>query len=328
MMTTTHLTTMGIVCLLAFGKCPWWPPADDGDDGGDASDTDLDVDESCTWDVDNLSFPIHVWTGPAVYGEITFDGNCDLIVGGGEELPYVDALYRVNKDDGSVSVAVAIEDLHPDSLFIAAMTYRASDNRIYFVDGLADQPADILYAVDDQNVAHAILEVEDPVLSLTVAPEDFGEFGDQLIAASGSAFSTPQLLALDPDNAVITPIVDLGATVVTFGPDGTLYAAQFGENRVVTVTADGVITPFCTDLDRPRGLAFSPDGNQMFVAHQPGGAGRLDQISLPDMTLTPGVPIEFGGAPVGVVVDGANNVLYEMPFDDYSYAGIGMFAAP
>lgn len=327
-MTTTHLTTIGIVCVLAFGKCPWWPPHDDdgGDDAGDSGNDDgLEVDEPCTWDVENLSFPIHVWSGEAAYGEITFDGNCDLIVGGGEQLPYVDALYRVSKDDGSVSVAVEIEDLHPSSLFIASMTYRASDDRIYFVDGLADEPADILYAVDDQNVAHEILELDDPVFSLTVAPAGFGDFGDQLIAASGSAFSTARLLAIDPDNLVITPIVELGASVVTFGPEGTLYAAEPGANRISTVTAAGVVTPFVTGLASPRGLAISPDGTQMFVAHRPDGAGRLDQISLGDMTLTPGVPIELAGTPIGLLVDGDNNLLYEVPFDDYAYAGVGLF---
>ena len=327
-MTTTHLTTVGIVCLLAFGKCPWWPPGGSDDGGDDGDDSGLEVDEPCAWDVENLSFPIHVWTGQAVFGEITFDGNCDLIVGGGEELPYVDALYRVDKDDGSVSVAVAVADLHPDSLYIAAITYRASDNRVYFVDGLADQPTDILYAVDDQNVVDPILELEDPVYSMTVAHESFGEFGDHLIAPTGSAFTSPRLLAIDPDNQVITPIADLSASVVTFGPDGTLYVAERSANRISTVTADGVVTPLYTDLASPSGLAISPDGTRMFVAHRPGGAGRIDPISLSDMTLTPGVPVEIGGTPFGMVVDGDDHVLYAMPFDDYAYAGIGMFAAP
>lgn len=321
-MTTTHLTTIGIVCVLAFGKCPWWPPHDDdgGDDIGDSgNDGGLEVDEPCTWDVESLSFPIQVWSGEAAYGEITFDGNCDLIVGGGEQLPYVDALYRVSKDDGSVSVALEIGDLHPSSLFIAALTYRASDDRIYFVDGLADEPADILYAVDDQNVAHEILEVA-PIRSLTVAPDGFGDFGDQLIAASGS-----QLLAIDPDHLVITPFASLTASVVTFGPDGTLYAAEPGANRISTVTAAGVVTPFITDVASPRGLAVSPDGTEMFVAHRPSGAGRIDRVSLGSMTLTPGVAIELAGTPIGLVVDGDNNLLFEVPFDDYAFAGVGVF---
>jgi hypothetical protein len=46
---------------------------------------------------------------------------------------------------------------------------------------------------------------------------------------------------------------------------------------------------------------------------------------MADLTLTPGVPVELGGTPIGLVVDGANHVLYGMPFDDYSYSGIGLF---
>jgi cysteine-rich repeat protein len=350
-MTTTHLTT-GIVCLLAFGQgCPWWWPPGEDDDAGDpdllelcgngAIDEDEECDdqnldngdgcsefcthEACTWNTDNLSFPIHVWTGQAVYGEIVFDGNCDLIVGGGEELPYVEALYRVDKDDGSVSVVVEIEQLHPDSLYIAGMTHRVSDNRVYFAVGAADGP-DILYAVDDQNVLDEILVLENPVYSLTVAPEQFEGFAGQLIAV---AYSPQRLLAIDVDTLVVTPLVeaDLLPSVVAFGDDGTLYVVERTADRISTVTPDGVITPFYTGLDSPSGLALSPDGTRMFVAHQPAG-GRIDQISLSDMTLTPGVPVEIGGTPMGIVVDGANHVLYEMPFDDYSYAGIGMFAAP
>src|SRR5690606_10455657 len=293
-MTTTHLT-MGIVCLLGLGKCPWdwspddWPPEDwpPGDSDG-AGDPDLEIAEACTWDTNNLSFPIQVWTGAAAYGEIAFDGNCDLIVGGGEELPYVDALYRVDSDDGSVSVVVEIEQLDPASLYIPAITHRAIDNRIYFVDGLADVPYDLLYAVDDQNVVHEILELEERVHSLTVAPDDFGPYGGQLVAAS---YSPLQLITIDVDNLVVTPRFDLDPqpTAVTFGPDGTLYVAEHAADRISTVTADGVITPLVTDLTDPRGLALSPDGTKMFVAHRPGGVGRIDQISLADLTLTPGM---------------------------------------
>jgi hypothetical protein len=283
-------------------------PDPSGDDG-----------EPCIWTLDESAFPIHVWPGLAGFGQIAFDGNCDLIVGGGEELPYVDALYRVSKVDGSVSVLVAIEQLPVDSLVISAITYRESDERIYFTVNIADGP-DILYAVDAQDQLHPIRELANPIHSLAVAPESFGSYGDQLIAVQ---YSPTELLAIDPDGGeeAVTSFASSqnGITMAVFGNDGTLYVAERGANRISTVTADGVIEEYySTQLSSPVGLALSPDGTRMFVAHMQNWSGYIDEISIPGGSLTQHVAFEFIGVPVGMVVDGTNQVLYARSLENYT----------
>lgn len=121
---------------------------------------------------------------------------------------------------------------------------------------------------------------------------------------------------------------DTQLSVAAFGSDGALYVADRGGDRIVTVSPDGVFTPFYTGLDAPSGLAFAPDGSRMFVAHLSGNL-RIDEISVPGATLTPRIEFEPGASsmPTGIVVDGANHVFYEMPYDDYSHAIIDMFEA-
>ncbi|WP_272084699.1 hypothetical protein [Nannocystis bainbridge] len=311
-------------------------PGEECDDGGTVSGdrcSDTCMIEACAWDVAAHTFPIVVWQGQAVYGQIAFDGDCDLIVSGGEETSNV---YRVDKDDGSVSIVAP----HIHYQVASALTYRASDDSIYYATGLHDPPElfATLYAVDDQDQVHEILTFEDTVTSLTVAPEGFGGFGGQLIATTRPAPNASALQAIDVETGVITTFAqsDIGFGVAAFGADGTLYVTGWNSDSIVTVTADGVITPFFTGISNPSGLAVAPDGSRMFVAHQGdplwAGEDRIDELSIPGATLTPRVEIVqgFAGTLAGIVVDGANHVLYEapeMPDTDQARAIIDMFEA-
>lgn len=358
-MSAPHFT-IGIACLFAFlPGCPWdcltqdanecWEDNEDNDDEtdeepqlcgdgvvdeGEACDdgnatpgdgcSDACTIEPCTWDVDQLAFPLNVRPGQAVLGEIEFDGDCNLIVGGGEELPYSEGLYRV-ADDGTVSVLVDSADLPTDSLLISAITHHPGDDRIYFVVGVADANHE-LYAVDDLGVLQPILSLADPINSLTVAPAGSG-FGGDLI---GVQYSPNALVAIDVAAQTVTTIATSTQplSVVTFSPDGTLYVAEYGEGRISTVAPDGTFSTVVAGLYRPDGLAVSPDGTRMFVASVDGYLGRIDEFSLPGALLTPRISFEIGTgfAPTGIVVDGDNNVLYEMPHQDH--AAIGMFSSP
>lgn len=309
-------------------------PGEACDDGGtvsgDGCSATCEV-EGCTWDVSAHTFPIAVWEGEAAYGQIAFDGDCNLIVSGGE---WSSNVYRVDKDDGSVSIVAP--HIHYQAAW--ALTYRASDDRIYYATGLHDPPELLatLYAVDDQEQVHEILTFERTVNSLTVAPAGFGEFGDQLIAAVRLGSGQSALQAIDVDTGVITTFAqsNIGFGVAAFGPDGTLYATGWNSDSIVTVTADGVVTPFYTGLSNPSGLAVARDGSRMFVAHQSDplwtGEDRIDEISIPGATLTPRVEVTqgFQGSLVGIVVDGANHVLYEAPNAAQDHAIIDVFAAP
>lgn len=288
--------------------------------------------QPCTWDIDNLpfSFPVHVRSGQDALGQITFDGDCNLLVSGGEELPYVEPIYRVSKDDGHVSVAVAVADLPTDTFFVPAMTYRLSDNRVYF---FASDPHQI-YALDDQDQVHTIVTPDKPINTLTVAPQTFGDYGDQLIALS---YSPGRLLAIDVDaeEKTITEIIpawDNPLSAAVFGEDGTLYVAEYNKGYISTVSADGQVTPVFWGFTFADGMARSADGTRVFVAHRlplDGRSGRIDEISLLDGTPISTRPFEISGgfAPTGMVTDGANRVLYQELIDD-QYATIQMFQAP
>src|SRR5690554_828834 len=247
--TTMLRLTMGLSCIFAFTPaCPWgWPPHGGFEDHGEDHDDEHD---DCTWDLDAHSFPINVrMPAQDALGEITFDGNCDLIMSGGEDVLNV---YRAHRDDGSVALLVA----KLPHTFISGMTYRASDNRVYISAGDPDQ----IYAFDDQDQLEAIAALPAPAHSLTVAPEGFREFGDFLIAVT---HGPPQLLAIDlnAEPITITPFAQSTdpLSVATFGSDGTLYVAEYSEGRVSTVTANGTFTTFHEGLDAPDGLAVSPD---------------------------------------------------------------------
>lgn len=313
------------------GIIDWGEQCDDGGTTPGDGCSDTCTSEGCTWEVAQLTFPIFVWTGQAVLGEITFDANCNLIVGGGEESANI---YRVDKDDGSVSNVVP--GVHYQ--MVSGITYRASDKRVYYATTHHDPPDlnPAIYALDDQYQVHEIMPLGNPVWTLTVAPEGFGDFGGQLIGIASFGPSVGGMQAFDVETSVITTFVQSNVkfTAAAFGNDGTLYATDWSGDRIVTVSADGVITPFYTGIDNPSGLAVAPDGSRMFVAHQRSpiwtAEGRIDEISIPGATLTPRVEIEQGfvGIPTGIVVDGANHVLYEVPHTDHNHALVDMFEAP
>jgi cysteine-rich repeat protein len=274
--------------------------------------------EACTWDTDSLDFPITVFSGPAVLGEIAFDGDCDLVIHGGEE---TDFIYRVSRVDGSVTTIPM-----PNMTYMAGLTYRESDNLIYFF-GNTYSEEDYLWALDDQDQVHQIMPLTKPITSLTVAPAGFGAFSDQLIGAN---FPSPQIVAIDVDAQTVTPFASSVGFLssVRFDPDGTLYVAEYVTGRISTVTSGGTFTTLVPGLDRPNGMAMADDGTHLFVAHKLGG-GRIDRVDLPGGLLTPGVATEviFGASATGMVVDGADHVLY-MQYDEPNDKAVLQLFAP
>lgn len=142
----------------------------DGDRGDGDRDGDGDGDgepNHCVWDVENLPFPITVNQGQEPPGQITFDGNCDLVVGDG---PQHGKIYRVDHTDGSV---VEIADVGLGS--VLGLTYRASDDRIFVGSWAPDQ----LLAIDPNDqmsvLASGINHSVAPDGTLYVAERDAGK---------------------------------------------------------------------------------------------------------------------------------------------------------
>jgi len=94
---------------------------------------------------------------------------------------------------------------------------------------------------------------------------------DGAVYVGGRDSST--VLRMDPSLQRATVFADIGAalnrgpTHITFGPDGALYATSLFDTKVVRIDANGT-TEFINDaeLTKPAGLAFSHNGEQLFVA--------------------------------------------------------------
>jgi cysteine-rich repeat protein len=264
--------------------------------------------EDCAWDTIDAPFPINVHPGES-FGQIDFDDECNLLVAGAMN----HRIYRVSRSDGSVAV---VTDQLPQ-FAITGLTYRASDGLIYVTTNGNDE----LLSIDGVNPPVLVTDVLDTPLAMAVAPEGFGDYGDQIITITqdGSVF------AIDPEQGTIDLFaVTTGLSSLVFAPDGTLYVARFTQNRIDMLSADGTLTAFAADLEIPDGLAVDVDGSRLFVSHFPNGSGRIDEISIPDAVVTPGpdVDIQQGFYVTGMVVDAVDQVIYKI-----EGAGLDSFVA-
>ena len=95
---------------------------------------------------------------------------------------------------------------------------------------------------------------------------------------------------------------------VAVSPTGTIYVADTGNNRVVTILSTGVVTPLSTPgftLNSPGGVAVDASGN-LYIADSYNA--RVLEVPVS------GSPTPIGGAafslPITVAFDPVNNVLY------------------
>jgi glucose/arabinose dehydrogenase len=74
-----------------------------------------------------------------------------------------------------------------------------------------------------------------------------------------------QVFEVDPANGNARQIVEYpksnrALTGITAGPDGALYVAEWGSNKITRITIDGTIEDAATKLRTPIGVTFGPDG--------------------------------------------------------------------
>jgi gluconolactonase len=136
-----------------------------------------------------------------------------------------------------------------------------------------------------------------------------------LAAYEGKRFNSPNDLVFSPDGALYftdppygffnpaTPNADLDK-------DPRRQTSFNGVYRY----ADGKLTAVITDLRRPNGLAFSPDGANLYVANSEAPSALYQYEVQPDGTLgTRTLVADFskasgGGVPDGLKVDSQGNV--------------------
>ena len=97
----------------------------------------------------------------------------------------------------------------------------------------------------------------------------------------------PGIAVLQPANGLVVTVFAEGLDVprfMTVGPNGHLYVAERGANRVVVLIdgagdEDGMLNavhPVVDNLDRPSSLTFSPDGQYLYI----GEVSRVSRVKM------------------------------------------------
>ena len=148
----------------------------------------------------------------------------------------------------------------------------------------------------------------------------FGPGGDLFVADSGRR----AILRVTPSGelSVFASEYDghefTGPNDLAFGPSGNLFFTDPGRkpppdpsiSPVYRATPDGVVSPFAVDLAYPNGVAFSPDGKELYVSEM--RANRLLAFEITELRavgpVQDGPEVPRTGAPgrVGDRHEGAN----------------------
>jgi DNA-binding beta-propeller fold protein YncE len=142
---------------------------------------------------------------------------------------------------------------------------------------------------------------------LAIAPETFGSYGGQIIAATSSGIYAVNISTLATVH--ITSITYVSS--IAIGSDGTLYAALHDSDSIVTVTAAGVVTSFVTsNLDGPDGITIDNTNGYLYVTND--GDGWVKRVTISDGTvlnIVTSFSFDHGWAPSRIIYDPAGNRL-------------------
>ncbi len=263
--------------------------------------------QRCIFDTSLL--PVTVHPGGFNYGQLAFDGDCQLLVAGADYA----SVYRVDPTTGAVTNAGGT---FSKGNSVNAVTYRPSDGLIY----VGVNTGGHVYTLDDNGTATFVIDVPDYVVhALAVAPEGFGDIGGQILVAGYG------LYVVDPAGPTVTTLVGGAGTLhpsLAFAPDGKLYAANYWSNVLESVSPSGVVTTVAKGFDGLDGLAMDPSGARLFAANCWASPTRVDQVALPggaassvaDIYLnagsyTSGMLMDDAGTLLVLTVNGSNSAL-------------------
>jgi cysteine-rich repeat protein len=223
---------------------------DDGDPFDDDSCSNACTLNDCTFDVASLPLLVHPGNS---YGELDFDGSCNLIVAGS----FTGNLYRITPA-GVVSVLAA--GLGPSS--INGVAYRASDDLVYLT---TDGPSQ-LWSVSPGGVTSLVMALPQTINAIEVAPPGFGAYGDRIMGAGVDG----SVHAIDPaagSNAVVGTVPGIVLSSLVFDrTTGLLYVASNTTGEVLIMDAGGAFASFVGGLEGLDGLAIDP-GQSLFMAN-------------------------------------------------------------
>jgi outer membrane protein assembly factor BamB len=232
------------------------------------------------------------------YGSFAFDNYGDLLF----TVNDADEIRQMDRHSGAVSVVATGVSGGNVLLGMACI-----NNIIY-----AGDDAGNIFEVNPQTgVSVSIINLSGAEINgLAVAPSGFGSYGGHLIATTdnGDIYAVDQTLAV-PTVTLIANIGVTEASALVFGSDGTLYVADNGGGRIVTVTAGGTVANFATGLDEPDGLAVDNSAGIIYVADS--GDDMLKSVTIPGGAVTNTASYDFdsGFWPSPILFDPETNIL-------------------
>ncbi len=188
-------------------------------------------------------------------------------------------------------------------VYLLGITYH--DGWIYVGHSNGD-----IHQINPETGAGSVLAtVGSAVTGLGIAPAGFGDYGGQLIVATYSG----RIYAVDQSDPAPVPVqlANTGtiASSMVFGSDGTLYVAEFSNNKILTVTAGGTVADFATGLNQPDGLAINNEAGLLYVANV--GDDTLKSVTIPGGVVTTMANYDFDGGwfPSPIIYDEASSIL-------------------
>ena len=231
-------------------------------------------------------FPIGI-DEPNNFGQLALDSNGDLLAADGSS-----AVVRISQDDGGQA------NLTVDEI-----------------------PGVVISVIEDAtgtvvagNTGGLVFEIRGAVTALVaalgasangfaIAPPSFGDFEGQLLAATAAG----ELIAIDTsvEPSTQTIIDDTGTLYsdLEFDSEGTLYVVDNGSGEIVTIGADGTVTPFANaGITGPDGIAVDEENSRLLVADS--AIDELLGVAIPGAAVTSLGAFDFdpGPEPSGLAV--------------------------
>ncbi len=230
------------------------------------------------------------------FGSFTFDGDGNLLF----PMSNLDEIRSLARDSCTVTTVAAPVAGAPDLLGIVY-----HDGWIYVGHTNSD-----IHRINPETGAGSVLStVGSAVTGLGIAPAGFGDYGGQLIVATYSG----GIYALDLSDPAPVPVqlANTGtiASSMVFGSDGTLYIADYPNNKILTVTAGGTVADFATGLNQPDGLAINNEAGLLYVANV--GDDTLKSVTIPGGVVTTMANYDFDGGwyPSPIIYDEVSSIL-------------------
>lgn len=269
-------------------------------DDGDAIDDNLCSNacsfNACVFDTGLLPVTIHPNN---FFGDLDFDGSCNLVVSGGFE----GSLHRVSAMTGAVSTLVAS---FAGSSSVNGVAHRDSDDLTY----VATDGSPILWSVAADGTVLQVMPLPVTINAIVVAPPGFGAYADRIIGVgtNGSVY------AFDPataSSAIVGTTMGILSDLAFDPTTTTLYIAANGSGQVLTMSGAGATAMVAGGFSGIDGLAVDPAGT-LYVADS--NASSLTAIDLnTGAQMVVANPVLDGGYYVtGLVVDGAGTVLMKV----------------